>query len=100
MLESVSTRETGTFWRTDEKLRAIKDLKMPMARFMHGMLIDQAMPFVPSTTATKTEMSLSALGRKLYLSHYCAVGGQRQAQKKFPGFLIIATLQGVSRNPA
>lgn len=42
MLELVSTAETRTFSRQDEKLRAIKDLKMPMARFMKRILIGQA----------------------------------------------------------
>ena len=32
----------------DEKLKAIKDLKMPMARFMNRILIGQAGSFIPA----------------------------------------------------
>lgn len=42
MPKLVSEAEIRTFSRQDEKLRAIKDLKMPMARFMKGILIGQA----------------------------------------------------------
>lgn len=62
MLELVSKEETRTFSRQDEKLRAIKDLKMPMARFMNGILIGQAKQFIP--TAPKRKMSLTARGKK------------------------------------
>ena len=64
----VSKEETRTFSRQDEKLRAIKDLKMPMARFMNGILIGQAMRFIPRATA--------AWSRMRFPSHYGAVGGQ------------------------
>ncbi len=42
MLKPVSKEETRAFSRQDEKLRAIKDLEMPMARFINGILIGQA----------------------------------------------------------
>ncbi len=65
MLELVSKEQTRTFSRQDEKLRAIKDLKMPMARFMNGILIGQAKQFIP--TAPKRKMSLTARGKKKLL---------------------------------
>lgn len=64
MVKPVSKEETRTFSRQDEKLRAIKDLKMPMARFMNGILIGQAKQFIPSSTALRSKMSLTALGKK------------------------------------
>lgn len=62
----VSKKETRMFARQDEKLRAIKDLEMPMARFMNGILIGQEKQFIPSTTVLKSKMSLTALRRKSY----------------------------------
>lgn len=53
MPERVSKEETRTSSRQDEKLRAIKDLKMPMARFRNGILIGQARQFIPGTSAPK-----------------------------------------------
>lgn len=53
MPEWVSKEETRTSSRQDEKLRAIKDLKMPMARFRNGILIGQARQFIPGTSAPK-----------------------------------------------
>lgn len=42
MLKLICKEETRIFLRQVEKLRAIKDLKMPMARFINGILIGQA----------------------------------------------------------
>lgn len=53
MPKRVSKEETRTSSRQDEKLSAIKDLKMPMARFMNGILIGQAKQFILGTTAPK-----------------------------------------------
>lgn len=58
MVKQVSTEGRGKEWtspRQDEKLRAIKDLKMPMARFMNGILNGQAEQFIPGTNIQKTQ---------------------------------------------
>lgn len=78
MPESVSKEETRTSSRQDEKLRAIKDLKMPMARFRNGILIGQARQFIPGTSAPKELKEPDRRWdkkKKLFLSHYSAVGG-------------------------
>lgn len=61
MLKQVSKEETRAFSRQDEKLRTIKDLKMPMARFINGILIGQAEQYI---LAVKNKMSLTARGKK------------------------------------
>lgn len=71
---------------------------MPMARFMNGILIGQAKQFIPSTTAPSSKMSLTALGRERYPSHYSALGGQTHNYKKFPGLLIIVTAYALQGN--
>lgn len=61
VLKLASKEETRTFSRQNEKLRAIKDLKMPMARFMNGILIGQAKQSIPLATASKCEAQWARL---------------------------------------
>lgn len=75
MLKVVSKAKTRTFSGQDEKLTPIKDLKMPMARFMNGILIGQAIHSWYHRSEEQNEPD-SVWKKSFFPSHYVTAGSQ------------------------